>query len=460
MLAVDDNTEALDVLDDVLKSHGFDVITAQSGKETLARVEAYFPDIILLDVQMPAPDGHEVTRILKADERYRYIPIVLLTGKDGLEDIVEGLDCGADDYIKKPYNQLELIARVRANIRTRAVYQELKNTIARNADLRRVVQDRFSFGNIIGRSDSMQEVFHTIEKISESSAPVLIGGESGTGKELVAHAIHFNSPRKDKPFVAQNVSAFNDNLLESELFGHVKGAFTGAIKDKTGLFQAADGGTLFLDELGEMSAAMQAKLLRVLQDGTLSSVGDTKIRKVDVRVIGATHRDLGKMVREGTFREDLFYRLNVIYISLPPLRERTADIPLLAEFFLEQSLKRNNISVKKFHVDTLKLLSSYTWPGNVRQLQNEIERLVLLSGKLEEIPPEVVSKELRQVESSGKRASADIGKLKDAVEALERAMITSAMEKFDGNKSEVARELGVSRSNLISKVQSYQLEKK
>lgn len=460
VLAVDDNSDALFVLEDILKREGYEVYTAGSGTETLAQVKEHEPHIILLDVQMPGPDGYEVTRLLKSNELYRYIPIILLTAKDELSDIVHGFEQGADDYIKKPYNERELLSRLRAALRTRSLYESLKATINENIKLSRAASERHSFSHIIGQSQAMDVVFRTIEKIAPSDAPVLITGESGTGKELVAQAIHYASPRKNKPFIAQNVSAFNDNLLESELFGHAKGAFTGAIKDKQGLFEAANGGSLFLDELGEMSASMQAKLLRVMQDGTFTSVGDTKSKKVDVRVIAATHRDVSKMVREGAFREDLYYRLNVVQIELPPLRNRAEDVPLLAEFFLTKALQRYGQSVKRLSPDVLKILTSYTWPGNVRQLQNAIERLVLMSGNDTVITSESLSKDILDGASKTPLLHGDSGKLKDAVEALERAMIDAALKKHEYNKSEVARELGVSRSNLISKVQSYGLDKK
>lgn len=458
ILAVDDNEEALLALVEILKDQEYEVITASSGHETLTRVADSSPDIILLDVQMPGPDGYEVTRTLKKDERYRYIPIILLTAKDEQEDIVEGFNAGADDYVKKPFQAKELFARINAALRSRRTYSELKETIQENATLRRLTSDRFNFSNIIGKSEPMQDVFRVVETIREASAPVLVTGESGTGKELVAHAIHYSSNRSDGPFVAVNCSAFNENLLESELFGHVKGSFTGAIKDKVGLFQAAHMGTLFLDELGEMPQSLQVKLLRVLQDGSFIPVGDTKSRKVDVRVIGATNKDIKRMVAEGSFREDLFYRLNVVSIELPPLRERISDIPLLADAFLQSATKRNNVKIqKRLAPETLTVLTQYKWPGNVRQLQNEIERIVIMSGKEEFIAPTFLSPELKS-KGEGVPFLSGSGKLKDAVSQLERSMIQAALERTKGNKSEVSRELGISRSNLISKVQEYGLE--
>lgn len=459
VLAVDDNDELLYALESILSEAGFQVITATNGDDALKIAANESPEIILLDVQMPGKDGLEVTRILKADESLRYIPIILVTAKDGLDDIVRGLDEGADGYIKKPFQKEELLARVRAMMRTRSLYLELQNSEKTASDLRAKVVERYKFSNIIGKSDALQRIFDLIGKIKDSSASVLVTGESGTGKELIAHAIHYNSPRKSGPFIIQNCSAFNENLLESELFGHVKGSFTGAAKDKQGLFQAADGGTFFMDELGEMSMPLQVKLLRVLQDGTFIPVGDTKSKKVDVRIIGATHRDLGTLVKQGAFREDLYYRLNVVNIRIPPLRERTVDIPLLIEHFLGEYAKKNRTPIKKLAPATLKLLVDFSWPGNVRQLQNEIERLALMSGSDTSIGPEFVSPEVTSGNGSANSMSAErSGKLKEALENLERNLIVAALERTGGNKSEAARELGISRSNLISKVQSYGLE--
>ena len=459
ILAVDDNPDALFALETLLKDEGYDVVGAGSGAETLEKVQNYNPDVILLDVQMPAPDGFEVTKLLKADERYRYIPVILLTGKDNHEDIVHGLSLGANDYVTKPYNSKELLARIHTALRVKEIYSELKQSLDTVSELRRVTNDRLTYANIIGASDSMKAVFRVLDKIKDSSASVLITGESGTGKELIALALHSNSSRKDKAFVAQNVSALQDTLLESELFGHVRGAFTGAVKDKLGLFAVADGGTLFLDELGEMSPSMQAKLLRVLQDGSFVPVGDTKPKKVDVRVVAATHRRLDEMIEKGLFREDLYYRLNVIEISLPPLRERKEDIPLLIEKFLIDQEKRHGAAKKKVTKDALALLTDFRWPGNVRQLQNEVERMVLLSGSENVIDASYLSPAVtgrKAPHSNGIGAQVlTVSNLKSAVEDLEKKMIQLALKQYNNNKSEVAKVLGISRSSLIQKVQTY-----
>ena len=472
VLAVDDNSDGLYALEQILIDGGYDVVTAASGKETLSKVQQENPDIVLLDVQMPPPDGHEVTRIMKSDERYRFTPILLLTAKDALEDVIEGLEIGADDYIKKPYNQKELLARLQAALRTKQVYGELRQALDETVKLRRELGAQRGYPNIIGNSESMKSVFRVLDKVKDSTATVLITGESGSGKELIAQALHYSSIRKDKPFVAQNVSALQDTLLESELFGHVRGSFTGAVKDKLGLFAVADGGTLFLDELGEMSASMQSKLLRVLQEGTFVPVGDTKPKKVDVRVIGATHRKLDEMIERGEFREDLYYRLNVISIDLPPLRERREDIPVLLEKFLKDQSSKYSMSPKQLAPETLELLRQYDWPGNIRQLQNEVERMVLLSGENSHITSEVLSPkisgkksvagstpEVTSATSAPRYEYADGTTLKDAVDRLEKQMIESAMKQYNNNKSEVAKRLGISRSSLIQKVQSYETSK-
>jgi transcriptional regulator with PAS, ATPase and Fis domain len=308
-------------------------------------------------------------------------------------------------------------------------------------------------------------VFRLLEKIVESESTVLIQGESGTGKELVARAIHYNGPRSKKPFVVQNCSAFNDNLLESALFGHVKGAFTGAIRDKKGLFEIADGGTFFLDEVGDMSAALQVKLLRVLQEGTFTPVGGTETRQVDVRVIAATHKDLQKMVERGEFREDLYYRIHVIKIQVPPLRERMDDLPLLCEHFLRKHFRgaaRGATRPPRLLPEALATMRRYPWPGNIRELENEIERLLVLGGDLPELPEELLSQRVRDADGAPRPQAvraAQQGTLKEAVESLERDLIQQGLIRTHWNKSQLAKELGISRSNLIAKVERYGLER-
>lgn len=459
ILAVDDDPEGLFAIEQLLLLRGFSVVTASSGSETIEKAKAETPDLILLDVVMPPPDGYTVAKILKSDADLRYVPIVLLTGKDELADIIHGLDQGADDYICKPYDSHELIARVHAALRVRSIYGELRDVKRANRRLQARMEESCGFSSIIGRSPAMTGLYDLMTKVADSDVPVLITGESGTGKELVATALHASGPRKDKSFVVQNCSAFNENLLESELFGHVKGAFTGAIRDKQGLFELADGGTFFLDELGEMSPALQVKLLRVLQDGTFMPVGGTKQKRVDVRVIAATNRNLEEMVRSGTFREDLYYRLNVVNLKLPPLRERSGDIPLLVEFFLGKIAQRSGKPRKEIAPEAMSALEAFHWPGNIRQLENELQRAHVMSGKETLISASCLSPTLLATEGGESAVfSPQEGKLKDVLDSIERTMIVEALKRCDGNKSEAARQLGISRSNLIAKAQSFGIE--
>jgi len=354
-----------------------------------------------------------------------------------------------------------------------AFHAELK---AREREMTSITQElgeRYRFENIVGNSRVMQQVFRLLEKIIESDSTVLIHGESGTGKELIARAIHYNGPRAKKAFVVQNCSAFNDNLLESALFGHVKGSFTGAIKDKKGLFEIADGGTFFLDEVGDMSPALQVKLLRVLQEGTFTPVGGTETRQVDVRLIAATHKDLQKMVERGEFREDLYYRINVIKVQVPPLRERMDDLPVLVEHFLRKHFRpRPTAGVRRpprFSAEAMQSLARYPWPGNIRELENEIERCMVLGGDLDELPEDLLSQRVRDGAGPSPRAGSTAsraasyeaaGSLKNAIEQLERDLIHQGLIRTHWNKSQLAKELGISRSNLITKVERYGLDKK
>jgi transcriptional regulator with PAS, ATPase and Fis domain len=314
---------------------------------------------------------------------------------------------------------------------------------------------RSDFAGIVGGSPEMQELYALIGRVAPSDSTVLIQGENGTGKELVARAIHDRSARRDQRFVVTNCSAFNDNLLDSELFGHKRGAFTGAHAEKPGLFETADLGTFFLDEIGDMSPALQVKVLRVIQEGTFNRVGDTDMRRVDVRIIAATHRDLAAMVAAGQFREDLYYRINVINVALPALRDRTDDVPVLIEYFLG---RHRNGRGKRLAPECLARLLAYPWPGNVRELENEIERLVVLAGDAETVPLELLSPRIRQWAPEPDEAPEATGSLPAAIEALERRMIGAAMRRHGGNKTRAAEELRVSRRNLIRLVQKYQLE--
>ena len=353
----------------------------------------------------------------------------------------------------------ELVGLVAEEVVT--LHLEITRREDRIRELNKELGSRYKYDNMIGKSKPMQSLYALLDKIKAADSTVLIQGENGTGKELIARAIHYNSVRKDKAFVIQNCSAFNDNLLESELFGHVKGSFTGAIKDKKGLFEMADKGTFFLDEIGDTSPTMQVKLLRVLQEGTFTPVGSTDMRKVDVRIVAATNRNLREMVEAGTFREDLYYRLNVINLRVPPLRERKEDIPILAEFFINKAAETQARPKLTLTKRALEKLYDYPWPGNVRELQNEMERLVVLAGDDSKILPEVLSPKIIEAGEKNKVQGARLqGKLKDALEDLERDMIKEGLRRTGWNKSKLAKELGISRAGLIMKVEKYGLDKR
>jgi two-component system response regulator HupR/HoxA len=348
-------------------------------------------------------------------------------------------------------------------------HEEISKREARIHELSSEVGNRYRYHNLIGKSKKMQQIYNLLQKIANSESTIMIQGENGTGKELVAKAIHYNSPRKDALFLAVNCSALNDNLLESELFGHVKGSFTGAIKDKKGFFEVANGGTLFLDEIGDTSLTMQVKLLRVLQEGTFLPVGATQPKKVNVRVIAATNKNLKEMIAKGEFREDLYYRINVINVHLPALRERTDDIPILMDFFLEKQCAESGKPLKTFSKKTLEKMLDYPWPGNVRELENEIERLVVLAGDDKNITPEILNQRILDHGDAGHQAGEHghslkgmntSGSLKDALEELEIHMIREGLKRCGFNKSRLAKELGISRAGLIMKVEKYGLDKR
>jgi two-component system response regulator HupR/HoxA len=341
------------------------------------------------------------------------------------------------------------------------LHTEISARENRIRELNNQLGGRYRYESMIGKSKPMQDLFNLLDKVTGSESTVLVQGENGTGKELIAKAIHYNSPRKEKAFIPINCAAFNDNLLESELFGHVKGSFTGAVKDRKGYFEIANGGTLFMDEIGDISTAMQVKLLRVLQDGSFTSVGSTEQKKVQVRVIAATNRDLKSMVENGTFRQDLYYRLNVINVQVPPLRDRREDIVLLAEHFLAKSAKEKSISPRTMTKRALEKLFDYGWPGNIRELENEMERVTVLAGQEEKITPEMLSPRIREASEKPKNQGSRLhGRLKDALEELERDMIREGLRRTGWNKSRLAKELGISRAGLIMKVEKYGLDKR
>src|SRR5688572_23307745 len=369
ILVVDDERSMREMLQIVLRRDGYDVVLAENGKNAVKQLQEAPFDLLLSDIRMPDISGVEVLR--SAKEINRDLVAFMMTAFASTDTAVEAMRLGAVDYFIKPFNMDELRLKVRQQLETRRLKEE-------NVLLKRALNSRHEFSSIIGRSGEMLAVFRMIETIPRTASTVLITGESGTGKELAARAVHYNSPRRDHPFVALNCGAMPETLLESELFGHMRGAFTGADTNKKGLIEAAEKGTIFLDEIGEMTMSMQVKLLRVLQDRRFRRLGGTEEVQADIRVVAATNQDLAKAVAEGRFREDLFYRINVIPIQLPPLRDRTEDIPLLAEHFLSKYAAQMEKPVRSISQEAHRLLAAYAWPGNVRELENVVERAVAL----------------------------------------------------------------------------------
>jgi DNA-binding NtrC family response regulator len=368
LLIVDDEASLRDFLSIVFEEEGWKIASAASLADARASLQKKEPHVVLCDLMMPDGSGIDLLREIKAQNQA--IPVVMITAYTSTRSAVEALKAGAFDYIGKPFDIEELKIIVRKAVEQRELEEE-------NVYLRGELEERFTFANIIGKSRKMQEIFSVVSRIAGTGSTVLISGESGTGKELIARAIHYNSGRRGK-FVSINCGALPENLLESELFGHERGAFTGAVRDKKGLFQEADRGTIFLDEIGEMSPPMQIKLLRVLQERTVRRVGGNEEISVDVRVIAATNRDLSEQIQRGAFREDLFYRINVIPIELPPLRHRKEDIPLLVYHFIGKYTAAQNLRAKKVSVEAMRALEHYRWPGNVRELENVVERTIAL----------------------------------------------------------------------------------
>ena len=372
VIIIDDEKSLLDLLSVVFKKEGYGVKTALSAAKAFEIIDREDIDLVVTDIKMPETDGMEVLRHVR--ETRPDVPVVMITAYGSINQAVETLKAGALDYVVKPFDVEELKIIVARGLAERRLKQE-------NIRLKRDLKERYSFENMIGKSRAMQEIYTLIEKVASTDSTVLVTGESGTGKEMAARAIHFQSGRRDNQFVSINCAALPENLLESELFGHTKGSFTGAVADKKGMFEVATRGTLFLDEVGEMSPWTQVKLLRALQERKVRRVGGTDEIAVDVRIIAATNRDLKKRILEGKFREELFYRLNVISFDMPPLRRRTEDIPLLVTFFLQKYCDRLAKKTKRFTPEVIGLLEAYAWPGNIRELENVIERIVAIEDR-------------------------------------------------------------------------------
>jgi two-component system NtrC family response regulator len=440
VLVVDDDKAVRAALRVNLEKAGLDVRLASTAEEALRVLHDHPVDIVLTDVKMPGASGLELLQEVKS--RWLDIQVVVMTGQGTVEDAVRAMKHGAADYIIKPVSKEELLVVLDKAAREKALLAEVEQ-------LRQEVQDRYGFENVIGGTSAMREVYDLVATVASSSALVLLTGPTGTGKELIAHAIHYRSARRDAPFVRVNCAALPEGLMESELFGHEKGAFTGAIRQHFGKFEQADGGTILLDEIGEVPLATQVKLLRVLESGELQRVGGTQTIKVDVRVIAATNRELRREVKEGHFREDLFYRLNVFHIPMPPLVERRDDIPLLAQHFVDKYAERHKKAAKRLASDALQALVGYHWPGNVRELEHVIERAVIVATG-EEIAhvrlPELDPDEAREAAERGMLpAGATLGAVLDHTE---RRLIIEALKIEKGVQARAARRLGISKSNL------------
>ena len=448
LLLVEDEAPLRTAVAERLADHGYEVVQAESGEAALEALADFAFDIVVTDLRLPGIDGTAV--IEAAVERYPEIIGIVITGYGTVRDAVEVIKRGAADFVTKPFQFDELRHALDGAIEQRRLKSE-------NAWLREQLQQRYSFEGIVGRSRAMRDLFQTLETVARTASTILISGETGTGKEVVARAIHHASPRRGQRFVALNCSAIPENLLEAEIFGHVRGAFTGAIGTRQGRLEQAHRGTLFLDEVGTMSMSLQMKLLRVLQEREFERVGDNQTIKVDVRVIAATNADLGRMVAEGGFREDLYYRLNVIPVTLPPLRDRREDIPLLVQHFLQKFCNEAGRPVMTVSQAAMRPLMTYAWPGNVRQLENAMERAVALSGPRTQIEIGDLPPDIQQASDAGDLipglALPDDGLDFDAfISRIEHEVIRRALERTGGNKAAAATVLNLKRTTLVEKL--------
>jgi len=448
VLLIDDELESLALMAEALEADGFAVAQSPNGKDAVERLKGFAYDAMIVDLRLPDWNGMDL--LSEALSLYPEIRAIVITGYGGVEDAVNAIKLGAVDFLIKPF-PLPQMARV---LQRAFEQQRLRKE---NDALRSQIHERFSFDNIIGNSAPLQKVFATIRLVAPMNSTVLIQGETGTGKELIARTIHAHSPRRDQQFVAFNAAAIPESLAEAELFGHVKGAFTGAVNARVGRFELANRGTLFIDEVAEMSAPLQAKLLRALQERTVERVGDSRSVAVDIRIIAASNLDLKALIKEGKFREDLFYRLNVVPITLPPLRTRRDDIPILAQHFVGQSCRTNGLARRTIGQDAMRALMNYSWPGNVCEFENAIEHAVAMSGTSTEITVGMLPAELREPAQIGMRSEITIPdegiNFTTVVSQLERDLIMRSLEKTGGNKRQAARLLHLSRTTLIDKLQ-------
>ena len=449
ILIIDDEAAIRESLETLLALEGYAVETAVNGEEGLERIEENYYDLVLLDLALPGKSGLEILPLIR--ERNPSLPVIMITAYGKVDNVVDAIRSGAQNFIQKPWDNEKLLADIRSAIGRYHAEEE-------NIQLKRAMKERYSFSNIIGKSEAMLRIFDLVAQVAPSRSTVLIQGEIGTGKELIAKALHANSPRKDKPFVAVNTGSMPTDLLESTLFGHVKGAFTSAIAAKKGLFEVANGGTLFLDEIGNMGMDTQAKILRVLQDKRFMQLGGVQEIQVDVRIIAATNVDLRQAVRDGRFREDLFYRLNVISIDLPPLRSRREDIPLLTAHFLKHYAEENGLPPRTLAPDAMRALIDYDWPGNVRELENAIERGVVLSSN------SVIGVDLLPGHLTGRSYSSSLlehnpnASLFDILEDIERRIIVDKLEHCNWNQTDAAEQFRIPLSTLNQKIKRLNIE--
>lgn len=450
ILLVDDEPHVLELLSVALEDEGYGILKASNGKKALTQLEKEKPQAVLLDIRMPDIDGVQVLRQIR--ETYKTTSVIMMTAYGAMETVVEATKLGAYDYLTKPLDLEKVKVLIRRALEAQKLAQEVTS-------LKSNLEEKYKLENIVGKHPKMFEVYKTIARVMDNKATVLIVGETGTGKEVVARAIHFNGLLKGGPFIAIDCASLPQDLLESELFGHEKGAFTGAVAQKMGKFELADQGTLFLDEIGNLTLATQVKLLRSLQERKIERVGGAKPIELDVRIIAATNLDLEKAVQEGSFREDLYYRLNVITIPLPPLRERRDDIPLLVEHFLQKFKSQSKGKVKYVPPETMGLLMRYHWPGNVRELENVIERAIVL-GKTDAILVEDVPLRIQKVASeSGLEISPEKITFEQKVENFEKKLIIDALEKSNWIQSKAVKLLGTSRSIIKYKMKKYGIKR-
>ncbi|MFA5156279.1 MAG: sigma-54 dependent transcriptional regulator [Candidatus Omnitrophota bacterium] len=455
ILIVDDEPLVRNSLGELLSHTGYSVKTVANGKEAMAALHESPVDLVISDIKMPHMDGLQLLKHIKSAKLK--IPVILITGQASIESAVEIMKEGAYDYIAKPIVDNEIKIVIERLFKQRDIAEEnikLKEQLSHSC--------RENFHNIVGKSPSMQKIYSLIEAVSGTRATVLIHGETGTGKRMIAHAIHHcNEIEKAKPFVEVSCGALTETLLESELFGHVKGAFTGAIKDRIGRFELANGGTIFLDEIDAFSPALQVKLLRVLQEGEFERVGDTKTIKVDVRVIASTNQSLMDLIAQGKFRKDLYYRLNIISVDVPPLRERKEDIPLLLEDFIKKFSKNTKRKIECVSSEALALLTQYNWPGNVRELENVIERAVILTkGPVinpHDLPEPLYGLKHKHPMPHSGGDEYDSCKLKDALKEPERDLLVRALDSVKWNRNEAAKKLGINRTTLYKKMRHFDL---